>query len=574
MQPLLKDDFLPIPIRVRPLPWEDIASLLSRVAEQMGYTNPQWVLSPEQYEHMVSARSVLTLHRAVDYRFLARLLLVDEEVLYACTLHRFATKLLEGKATSMRETEDIERPLLNKRRGIMGQFFHNLNTAKVCPQCLSEDQAYGRLYWQVRAVVACLRHNTMLQNTCSYCNSSIPLLRPSLVHCPYCKGDYRATHSVPICGDTYFLSGQKLILSQLGVEHVLQEESLSKLAHSPLFDILPNHYFRLLDAFRNILLPLFPDSSLLQVSPSLRPFLRRLSPQSRTWTHIEWAVFISTFHFIFASWPVNFYIFLDALSLVKGERRVGTGVQHDFGVFYDKWLYHRLPDPAYSFIREGFESYLRKNYSGGNVSRRLRPFRDMTIEPADDRPYLTLQQASRILGIKKENVDVLIAQGKILVEKISTDKTGKRYHCLVLRKSVEGVCEELKTLLPLQVVAKGLLGISWVRVLMLADAGLLVPVRGPKIDGSALWMYRAEDVEEFITRIVNCANPGFLTDEESLPLCKAFRFLGSGVTIVHILTEVLNGRLKPVDMGGSNPLLLRLKLSHQEIGRFLQVFHT
>src|SRR5260370_23217421 len=118
MQPLLKEDFLPIHTRVRPLPWEDIASLLSRVAEQMGYANPQWVLSPEQYEHMVSARSVLTLHRAADYQFLAWLLLIDEEVLYACTLHRFATKLLEEKATSMRETGDIERPLLNKRRGI------------------------------------------------------------------------------------------------------------------------------------------------------------------------------------------------------------------------------------------------------------------------------------------------------------------------------------------------------------------------------------------------------------------------------------------------------------------------
>src|SRR5258708_11711382 len=251
----------------------------------------------------------------------------------------------------MRESGNIERPLLNKHRGTMAQFFHNPHATQVCPQCLSGEEVYGRLYWQIRSVVACLRHTIMLQNNCPHCRASIPLLRPSLVHCPYCKGDYRVACSVPIYGNAYFLAGQKYILGQLGIESALREEDLNIFAHSPLFEMLPSYYFRLLEAFRNILLPFFPDNSLLQVSPDLRPLLHRLSPASSTWTHLEWAVLIATFHFIFASWPANFYAFLDALSLIKVQRLQGTGVQHDFGVFYDKWLYHPLPHPAFSFIR-------------------------------------------------------------------------------------------------------------------------------------------------------------------------------------------------------------------------------
>src|SRR5215471_3280089 len=66
----LNEEFLPIPIHVQPSPWEDIASLISRVAAQMGYASPLWVLSPEQYEYAVSARSLTTLSKAADYQFL------------------------------------------------------------------------------------------------------------------------------------------------------------------------------------------------------------------------------------------------------------------------------------------------------------------------------------------------------------------------------------------------------------------------------------------------------------------------------------------------------------------------
>jgi hypothetical protein len=569
----LKEELLPIPIHVQPLPWEDIASLISRVAVQMGYISPLWVLSPEQYEYAVSGHSLTTLRKAADYQFLGHLLLIDEEALYASTRHSFATSFQKEEAASMREAGDIERPLLKRHRVIMAQFFHTSYETQVCPQCLSEEEVYGRIFWQVRSVVACLRHNIMLQNNCPHCRAFIPLLRPSLVHCPCCKGDYRTARSVPIYGNAYLLAGQKYILSRLGIQNALREEDLNLFTHSPLCEVLPCHYFALLEAFRNILVPFFPDDSLLQVSPDLRPYLHRFSSANSTWTQLEYAVLIATFHFIFTSWPTNFFAFLDALSLIKGQQSGRTGVRHDFGVFYDRWLYRRLADPAFSFMREGFEKYLQRYYTRANVSRKLYPFRNMTLEPLGERPYLTLQQASHMLGTTKENVNALIADGKIVVEKTSTGKDGRRYHCLVLRKSVEAVRDIWKTLLPLQKVAKDLLGISPARVLTLSDAGLLAPVRGPKIDGYVLWMYKDADVEEFIARVVNCASPCTLISDEDLPLSQAIQHLGNGITTARVLAEVLSGRLKPIDTGKQCPLLHRLRLSCQEIARFLDCLH-
>jgi hypothetical protein len=58
-----------LPRRAVPRPWEDLASVLSRTAP--------------------------TLHRHLDFLLLSRLLLLEEEQLYALTLHRFATHFIQ-----------------------------------------------------------------------------------------------------------------------------------------------------------------------------------------------------------------------------------------------------------------------------------------------------------------------------------------------------------------------------------------------------------------------------------------------------------------------------------------------
>src|SRR5258706_5785744 len=77
----------PLPLRVIPLPWEDLASLLCRTARRMGYERPHWLLHPEQIAYSIDPAALPLLHRRTDYFFLQRLLLLEEEQLYRLTLH-------------------------------------------------------------------------------------------------------------------------------------------------------------------------------------------------------------------------------------------------------------------------------------------------------------------------------------------------------------------------------------------------------------------------------------------------------------------------------------------------------
>ena len=80
-----------LPMRIMPFPWEDLASLISRLGEQMGYKNPAWILRPEDIPYVVQPFTLCQLRDKADYRFFEQLLRLDQECLYQLTLHRFAS---------------------------------------------------------------------------------------------------------------------------------------------------------------------------------------------------------------------------------------------------------------------------------------------------------------------------------------------------------------------------------------------------------------------------------------------------------------------------------------------------
>src|SRR6266566_455163 len=73
-----------------------------------------------------------------------RLLILDEEALYSLTLHYFAPRLQELESSQSVEIGGYLHPLLTV--GTLQSFFHNPFATKVCPRCLAEGEAYGRLY--------------------------------------------------------------------------------------------------------------------------------------------------------------------------------------------------------------------------------------------------------------------------------------------------------------------------------------------------------------------------------------------------------------------------------------------
>ena len=579
MPRLYNPTFASMPARTLPHLWEDFGSFISRAAECMGYKNPQWILRPEESSSAVQPFNLCTLHEKKDYRFFEYLLQIDEKAIYHLTLHRF-TSYVQSPAISRTEhsLDEIEHPLLTHHT--FQTFFNPYSATKVCSACLDEEPTYGRLYWNVLPVIACLQHNTLLIDRCPACLCPIPLLRSSLNFCPKCnKGDYREAPLVPLPKDELFKRGQVLVLHHLGIENASGDgdSCIEKESTPALFDLLPWQYFQLLDAFRCILGPLFPDAPFLQGNAETLALLHEHPRPHSTLSLNEWSVVISTFHWIFTAWPHNFFAFLDAFPHVKSSRirkrdqERTTGVQRDFGVLYEKWLYKRLTHPAFTFLHEAFEDYLRMHYVAGEVTRRLLPFKGKTEGQIQERPYLTKVQARALLGIGEDVLQSLLYQGILKAIKKPISSAMKKHMFLIEKQSVEALQQAWSELIPLDVLMKMHLGTTKAIVLALEDAGMLLPTRGPNGDGYKLRLYSQSAIEQFKrTMLSHAIKPNEALIEAMIPITVFAS--KAGVSLITLLEEILEGHLLPVETSEDQTLFQRLVLPKREIGRFLEEY--
>ncbi len=562
----------PIPARVAPQPWEDLASYISRLAMEMGYENPGWLLHPEGVVSSVQPFNLCLLRRQTDYHFFEQLLYLSEETLYGLTLHRFAQSMLEPELSHQNVCGEVQRPLLLSRY-VFQTFFHPYSATKVCSKCLEQKPAYSRLYWSVLPVVACLHHNIFLTDLCPVCSRPIPLLRPSIARCPRCKqGDYREALAIPLSAGESFRGGMALLLDHLGIESIPLEDNAARKCPPPLIGLLPWQYFRLLDACRCILGPLLPDAPFIQSDAKVDARLRSHPRHHSALTSLEWSVVISTFHWLFTDWPDNFFSFLDSFPRTKSsrarkrDRERTAGVQRDFGLLYEKWLYKRLAHPAFSFLREAFEEYLRVRYTTGEVTRRLLPFKWTSQEQLQERPYMTKVQTRARLGIGEDVLQSLLRQGVLRATKMQGKK---RSIFLIEKASVEALRQAWRELVPLEDVARSYLGVSKGVVIALEDAGVLLPERGPASDGYKLRLYSRTAIARFEESLLLHA---MKVHEEATEASYSLPVFASkaGLPLIILLEEILGGHLAPIEADGDQLVFQRLMLPKEEIRSFLK----
>src|SRR6266571_2958944 len=168
----------PLPQRVIPLPWEDLPSLISRVARKMGYERPEWILRPEALSHSIAPSTLPLLRRRADYQLLKRLLLLEEEQLFSLTLHRF-THRFEALPCPPPQTNPDFLASIERTLPRHVQFFRSEPETQVCPLCLDNPDGYDRLYWRCSYVLLCARHRIYLVDHCPACRAPIPGLRRS-----------------------------------------------------------------------------------------------------------------------------------------------------------------------------------------------------------------------------------------------------------------------------------------------------------------------------------------------------------------------------------------------------------
>jgi transposase-like protein/integrase len=560
----------PLPARVKPEPWEDLASLLSRTAVEMGYKQVNWLLRPEDCFYRRLDPAVCFLREDVAYHYLGHLLQLNEEALYKLTCHRFLLQMQAPDEVQPSPSGYLQRPLFLPRGHVTRTLFLSQLAVRVCPKCLAEEPPCGVLFWNIGPVVACLKHRIFLVDCCPYCQGKIPLLRSVLTHCPRCSsGDYRLAPTVDLPEEPLFLSNQALILAHLGVEEEYRGDMPTEYGESPLYGLLPWQYFQLLKAFRHVLDPFFPNHPLLQTvaGPPL-PSERRASVNFKS-SLGEWATFGLTFHALFTSWPDNFIALLESLLSVQSRFSGKNLLSRHFGELYRKYLYNRLKDPAFAFLREAFEDYLKKRYRGGRVSNRLLPFRGMdSTEVATQGSYVTRRQARQLLGVQEQNLSALVSNGTLRTLREPIGTKGKVNLWIIEKANVEALLEEWKNLLSLDAVAQLYLGVSKQQVLALTRADLLLPARGPKVDRSHTWYYKREEMERLETELLRYADNAVSSTSECVPLSNIASSIG--LSLVESLKEILGGHLGLIDTEREIPLFQRLVLSDSEAKRFLK----
>jgi hypothetical protein len=319
---------------VKPYPWEDLTSVLRRVAINMSYQHPGWMLitrdTPRQKVH---APNLLLLHHDADYLVLERQLGLDEVTLYQHTLHRWREILLPLDAPQSADvphttTHDTVRHYFTQAQA--EDFCLPLEYTRVCPACLDEVEAYDRLFWRLHTVLLCPRHTLFLVDRCPDCFAPIPAFRSSHTRCPYCgRGEYHQAQHQQVALTSWLYAGQSLILGLLTEGENLGHDGTLSFAKSPLVQLQPWQYFSLLNAFHLHFLSL-PYNSVLLHSLSMS-FNHAEQNECMSLSAQAMGMHIAFFHFLLSDWPRHLREVLECCTSILKSNKIGWPVF----TFYD-----------------------------------------------------------------------------------------------------------------------------------------------------------------------------------------------------------------------------------------------
>jgi hypothetical protein len=320
------DTIAPLPLRVEPQPWEELAAFLARTARHMQYPRISWLLQPEMLASPMTARNLALLTAQEDYTFLSTLLALSQEQIYAMTLHPFDVLSRHlgcfppfadsSHQASPPTTIPPRRPPIPRPRLSMQTYQFSClpaNTTQICTHCLQEPVSYDRLYWKVKYLITCPLHRLLLQRSCAGCHHPIFSTRILPLTCQTCHHSFHHD-AIPVPEDASFLlQGDLLTLHALGVDLLAPTPISSMLEDDPRYRLPAEQYLALLRALSLSMRP-FAVSDFHSLLPApIAPILTHTQSTSFTPQERLPPLHIATAHWIFAQWPDQFFTFLTAL---------------------------------------------------------------------------------------------------------------------------------------------------------------------------------------------------------------------------------------------------------------------
>jgi hypothetical protein len=417
-----------------PYPDESFAGYLSRLTELNSYDSPSWILQ---------------LARLGNYERKEALAFTEREKL------RYLSTLTGESVTQLLELTHRKQRAKSRQSSLETKFFGlsvprsaiQLRFTSICPACLREN-GYIRRIWELTLVTTCTLHECRLVDECPKCHRNIPFLRPRLGFCR-CGNDLRKIEAASVKEDEMELTQRVHTLCNLERAWVAPQHN-SELGALELCDLI--HIVSLITSqyYRASY-----GCSVRAVDTTTRWLRGAIKLKAGH------ELLCKTMH-VFREWPNNFFAFLDWRARhLQSDVRL-TGVQRDFGELWS--ALHRKPlSPAFDFVRDAFETYLKRFWLGGHASQIRR------LKDRGQTRYVSKPQALRILGIASETIDRLIELDEL---KSHIETRGNRRLILISRTGIDHLKARRKDLIDKLQTARRL-GINTDQTQVLVRAGLL-----------------------------------------------------------------------------------------------------
>ncbi len=546
---------------------ESLPSLLARLAKLNDY-EPRSLLSTiiRESANLGNIKRFGHPLQASLFETIAALTNIEISELYKASAHCFACILTppESEIERLELSDGLSVPFL--RASIAKRHLRPEFAGQFCPVCL-KDIAYHRSIWLPIASAVCLEHKCLLVNSCPGCGGAISIPNIIETYCSKCKADFSEIQEVPVEDDCFGSFTQETIQSWLigGISPTSTSYRLPEQTPRVLYRLIEGLRFAVMQV--NQEWPLLHQLSVLQHSLSPLPGIKTLTLTP----YQAYSLYATAFKGII-DWPMGFYSFLDAYrnrqrkNRNQNPNRDGTnGLINELGSLYTNWLNKFWKQPMLEFLQKAFDQYLVDNHTTFPWAVYLNRYDDVP-EFAKNLPYISLYEATKLLGTYRERLMLMIQSGKL----VSYKPQNKSNITLVKREDILDLRNKWSQALNLKEVTDWM-GLSEGTVPKLVQIGLLKAQQTTEEGG--YWMFNPSEVAECLEHIVArvVVSPIKKNASDALDLGSTTSILSRvGLDTASTLLEVAEGRLRAYFPPDTKIQLKNLIFIHADVEAYLE----
>lgn len=513
-------------VRLKPVPYECLSSLLERLRRANHYEESEWFQSllPQPVQGRIDL-----LRSTQQLDVLASLTRLSVDTLYQLTLHRFVSAFYGETFPQLQPTVyDINRPLWQVDG--LNTFVHGANTIRLCPLCWKEQQAF-LLPWFLRHVTTCQKHRVLLVDTCC-CGTP---LSSSLSH-GYCKRCKTHAHQLPVTSITES-SVNELLMTLVWTAIGCADESFPP----PSVRLSDTHPIKHMSS-PTFLKFLWYGAQLIRRYDPTNPVMgdissdalhnkqdRSMRTENIATTHAR----LTAMTRILIEWPEVWHTTLAHIA----DRE---GLAPTYTPRFPSILLDTFQGEAWHWLHHGWMDYVLQHAFTDERSYYWLPFYRTahTILYPDTLPQLLSQtEAARLLQVGEPAMKQIIAAGLVRTTIVPERDTERQWQ-LIPREDVERLQHQWEQRWSLSQTA-AYLGIGEDSVEALVKAGMLKMATPSPLDGQMVWVFTEPELQDSLVRLLGHIPivPDVCTTMVSLS--EALRIVsGAGVSLPELLHEV------------------------------------